>query len=100
MGIQDISTAYIREKLESRGIRLIFWPAFSPDLNPIENVWNKMKGYLQHYFSEDMSYDQLRAAVREAWDAVGEDYLRDWLNQWMIAAGRLFARMECILNTR
>ena len=45
-GAPGHSAAYTIEELESRGIRLIFWPAFSPDLNPIENVWNKMKNYL------------------------------------------------------
>jgi len=31
------------EDLHERGIHVIRWPAFSPDLNPIETVWNKMK---------------------------------------------------------
>ena len=75
-GAPEHSAAYTREELELRDIRLIFWPAFSPDLNPIENVWNKMKNYLQYHFPENMSY-QLRAAVREAWDTIGEDYLHE-----------------------
>ena len=36
-----------RIELESRGIKLIFWPAFSPDLNPIETCWNWMKHYIE-----------------------------------------------------
>lgn len=31
--------------LAERGITPIFWPAFSPDLNLIETVWNWMKDY-------------------------------------------------------
>ena len=27
-------------ELSERGIYPIFWPAYSPDLNPIETVWN------------------------------------------------------------
>jgi len=31
--------------LASKGLRPIFWPGNSPDLNPIEDIWDKMKDY-------------------------------------------------------
>ena len=66
--------------LQERGITPIFWPAFSPDLNPIETLWNIMKDYLEiHYPEPDCSYDQLRAHVKEAWDAITSDQLLDLL---------------------
>jgi transposase len=72
------SAQYTRDELIRLGVQLIFWPANSPDLNPIETVWNKMKDWLQlHYPGQTCSYPQLRRQVNEAWDAIGEDLLND-----------------------
>jgi transposase len=65
------AAADILEDLRERGIIVIFWPPFSPDLNPIEKVWHLMKNYLQDNYPEVMKYDQLRAAIKDAWDKVG-----------------------------
>ena len=47
--------------LHERDIEVIFWPALSSDLNPIETVWNWMKDYIEaRYPEEDCTYDQLR----------------------------------------
>ena len=56
--------------MKERDIYPIFWPAFSSDLNPIETIWNRMNDILQKQHAEKMSYDQLRVAVKAAWDAI------------------------------
>ena len=55
-------------ELSERGIYPISWPAFSPDLNPIEMVWNWMKDWIQEHYSEEqhLSYDALQEVVRAA----------------------------------
>jgi hypothetical protein len=70
------------DELRVRGIRFIYWPPYSPDLNPIEAVWNWMKSYIEDKWGPDtrLSYDQLRAAVKEAWDAVPVEFLRELIN--------------------
>ena len=69
-----------KAELTERGITVIYWPPFSPDLNPIERVWYIMKNYLQDNFEENMSYDRLRVAVKEAWEKVGEAELEALIN--------------------
>jgi len=33
----------VRERIEQTGARLIYLPPYSPDLNPIEKAWSKLK---------------------------------------------------------
>jgi DDE superfamily endonuclease len=54
------------KEMRKRGIFPIFWPHFSPGLNPIEAVWNKMKDWIAKYYSGMMSYDELRVVVGAA----------------------------------
>ncbi len=36
----------VRELVEERGCELLFLPPYSPDLNPIEEAFSKVKGLL------------------------------------------------------
>ena len=37
----------VRELVESTGARLAYLPAYSPDFNPIEHAWSKLKALLR-----------------------------------------------------
>ena len=37
----------IEKAVEDAGAKLIFLPPYSPDFNPIENVWSKVKSSLR-----------------------------------------------------
>jgi transposase len=39
--------AGVREALEAAGARLRYLPPYSPDFNPIENLWSKVKQILR-----------------------------------------------------
>ena len=66
------------------------WPPYSPDLNIIESVWNKMKDYIQERFPEKLTYEQLREAVKEAWEAVDLVWFSSLVDS-------LPARMEAVI---
>jgi len=70
-GAPGHSAAFTIDELRDRVITPIFWPAFSPDLNPIEVVWKKMKDWIELHYPDlpagkQRTYDQLRESVREA----------------------------------
>ena len=46
------------------------WPARSPDLNPIENIWGVMARYVYSGGRQFMSVDDLEDAIYEAWDSI------------------------------
>jgi len=78
---------------ENAGVLLIFWPAFSPDLNPIKTLWNLMKDWIQdNYIIKDLtSYKTFRKAVTEAWEAVKQATLNKLFNG-------MHARCVAIIN--
>ena len=42
-----------KEWKEENNIKSLEWPSYSPDLNPIENIWNIIKNYLSKYIILD-----------------------------------------------
>jgi len=60
--------AGVREQIEATGARLIYLPPYSPDFNPIEQAWSKVKQILRSLKAR--TAEALEAAVAEALAAV------------------------------
>ena len=50
----------VKQAIESVGARVLFLPAYSPDLNPIEHFWFKIKNAIRKVAS---SFDNFADAV-------------------------------------
>lgn len=60
--------AVAREAVEAVGARLLFLPPYSPDFNPIENIFAKMKAWIRR--AAPRTLDALQNAVCAAIDDV------------------------------
>ena len=61
----------VRELIESRGARLLYLPPYSPDFNPIELAWSKVKHYLRQ--ARARTVDALYQAISQALDTITSD---------------------------
>ena len=68
--------AGVREAIEARDARLIYLPPYSPDLNPIERCWSKIKNALRA--AKARTRAALEAAIRQALATVTEADARAW----------------------
>jgi transposase len=63
--------AGVREAIEARGATLLYLPPYSPDFNPIEEAFAKIKAFLRAAAAR--SLDALLIAIRDALDACAPD---------------------------
>ncbi len=66
----------VREAVEARGASVIFLPPYSPDMNPIERCWSKIKTYLRA--AKARTREALEAAIKQALSTVTESDARAW----------------------
>jgi transposase len=66
----------VRAAVEARGARLVFLPPYSPDLNPRERCWSKLKTYLRA--AKARTRETLEAAIKHALATVTEADARAW----------------------
>ena len=59
-----------RQWLEDNGVEVLDWPSQSPDLNPIEHLWRRLKQQLAGYPTEARSIDELWERVETEWEKI------------------------------
>jgi len=69
-------TAEVVAALAASGAEVWFLPPYSPDLNPIEKMWSKIKAYLRKV--EARTKDTLLAAIAAALETVTASDVLNW----------------------
>ena len=66
----------VKDLLDSSGIRYIYLPPYSPDLNPIEKLWSKVKALLRKFKARTL--DALPNAIQHAFQNVSPSDCLGW----------------------
>lgn len=82
--------AGVRQAFEEKGASVLYLPPYSPDLNPIEMLWSKIKAFLRKRKVREAAL--LANAIAEAYSTVScEDILG-----WFSAAGYVLSFLESL----
>ncbi len=69
---QDLAPAHTAKSTKSwlndHGVGVLDWPANSPDLNPLENLWGIVKRKMRD--TRPNNADDLKATVKETWASI------------------------------
>ncbi|GFU79350.1 transposable element Tcb2 transposase [Trichonephila clavipes] len=84
-------TLAVQDCLDSEGIQRLVWPARSPDLNPIENVWDALGRQVAGRNYPPTNKNTLIRALTEEWDKCSQQLL-DNVVQSMVR------RVECCIT--
>ena len=68
--------AGVREWIENAGAELLYLPPYSPDLNPIEKAWAKLKQLLRS--AKARTKHALEQAIAEALKAISPENAQAW----------------------
>ena len=63
------STA-VKTYLTQQRVDVIEWPPYSPDLNPIENLWQWMKRKLEFDYPVCHSAEEIEERIFEIWKTI------------------------------
>ncbi|GFY27403.1 transposable element Tcb2 transposase [Trichonephila clavipes] len=68
-------TLAVQDCLDSEGIQRLVWPVYSPDLNPIENVWDALGRQVAGRNYPPTNKNTLIRALTEEWDKLPHQLL-------------------------
>ncbi|GFU49474.1 transposable element Tcb2 transposase [Trichonephila clavipes] len=69
------SVSAVEDCLDSEGIQRLVWPARSPDLNPIENVWDSLGWQVAGQNYPPTNKNTVIRALTEEWDKLPQQLL-------------------------
>ncbi|KAL0151802.1 hypothetical protein M9458_052896 [Cirrhinus mrigala] len=66
--------------LEAENIPVLAWPAYSPDMSPIEHVWDALDRRIRHCVPVPANIQQLHTAIEEEWTNIPQATINNPIN--------------------
>lgn len=66
----------VKEWFAKKQIKVLKWPANSPDLNLIEHIWRYIKSKLEEYKEAANTLDELWKRIENIWAKISQDEIR------------------------
>jgi len=63
----------VQDYFKDKGVQVLKWPSSSPDLNPMEHIWNTLKCEVAKKRARNK--DDLKRHLGDAWHALDREYL-------------------------
>nr|CAH7719951.1 unnamed protein product [Callosobruchus chinensis] len=70
-------TRAVQQTLENGNVARLEWPAMSPDMNPIEHVWNYVSRAIFNRNNHPRSTQELIVAATEEWDNIPQEVINN-----------------------
>lgn len=83
----------VHQYLTEVAIRTMDWPARSPDLNPIEHMWDKLKRAVYARNPVPTTVPELREAITQEWENIPQDFIKNLINS-------MPNRLEAVIRAR
>ncbi|CAK9796231.1 Transposable element Tc3 transposase [Anthophora plagiata] len=66
----------VKTFFDTNNIQVLWWPARSPDLNIIENVWGELTRYVHRGAKQFNSLQELKIAIEEGWSLISKKFIK------------------------
>ena len=78
---------------EDNDIRVLEWPSRSPDMNPIEHLWDELDRRVRRRVAPPETLDSLAQALQEEWTAIPVDVIQNLI-------GSMGRRCQAVIDSR
>ena len=68
------TSKYVKDFFEKNEIKVLNWPSQSPDLNPIEHLWDYIKREIRK--RQPSSVKEMKEKIKEIWNEVPKEFCK------------------------